>query len=165
MDAIFFGLKRAYHGTLRIARRAVNQTGLTAARFDMLYALLLAEGGTLYQSELRERLGVSRPTVSRMLGSLETLGYVERMRCQDDMRQRLVKLTLRGRMCIRRARRALMTSGLIALAVDSALSPKKKWFDAMHVLARRERLQAFLNDIRDAFRDQATLAYLWHPDG
>jgi DNA-binding MarR family transcriptional regulator len=164
MDAIFFALKRAYHGTLRIALRAVSRTGLTAARFDMLYALLLAEGGTLYQSELRERLGVSGPTVSRMLGSLEALGYVERMRCQDDLRQRLVKLTLPGRMCIRRARRALMTSGLIALAVDSALSPKK-WFDAIHVLARRERLEAFLRDIRDAFRDRATLAYVWHPDG
>ena len=39
MDAIFFGLKRAFHGSLRIARFALTALGLTAARFDMLYAL------------------------------------------------------------------------------------------------------------------------------
>ena len=38
MNAIFFGLKRAYHGTLRIYRRALANLGLTAARFDLLYA-------------------------------------------------------------------------------------------------------------------------------
>ena len=39
MHAIFFGLKRAHHGTLRITRRALIALGLTAARFDLLYAV------------------------------------------------------------------------------------------------------------------------------
>ena len=35
MNAIFFGLKRAFHGTLRIARPMLTSLGLTAARFDL----------------------------------------------------------------------------------------------------------------------------------
>jgi DNA-binding MarR family transcriptional regulator len=79
MNANFFGLKRAFHGTLRITRASLTKPGLTAARFDMLYALprdsQRFEQG-MWQSDLRRQIGVSRPTVSRMLGSLEQLGLV-----------------------------------------------------------------------------------------
>ena len=39
MNAVLFGLKRAFHGTLRVSRSTLKNCGLTAARFDLLYAL------------------------------------------------------------------------------------------------------------------------------
>ena len=80
MNAIFFGLKRAYHGTLRIYRHALARQGLTAARFDLLYAAREYRRHGVRQSSLRRALGVSAPTVSRMVASLEALGLLRRER-------------------------------------------------------------------------------------
>ena len=100
MNAVFFGLKRAHQSTLRITRPMLHAMGLTAARFDMLFVLLESPEGRgwtlgrrpgpnsgLLQSRLRKILGVSRPTVSRMLASLEELGILVRRRCELDRRQ------------------------------------------------------------------------------
>ena len=102
MNAIFFGLKRAYHGSLRITRRALARLGLTAARFDLLYAVNESGGRRMLQRDLRRALGVSPPTVSRMVDSLEALGWVQRERCCVDGRMRFVRLTEAGRRCIRK---------------------------------------------------------------
>jgi DNA-binding MarR family transcriptional regulator len=170
MNAIFFGLKRAYHGTLRIARATLAAMGLTAARFDLLFALLEGERececGTL-QSDLRRELGVSRPTVSRMLSSLETLGLVRRERSPYDRRQVSVELTRRGRLLIARAHRRMTRSGQAQLAVDCALgaSPlSNRWYDAAYCFRAMATLEGLLRKIRDAFGDFATLHYRWHPD-
>ncbi len=77
MHTVFFGLKRAFHGTLRVTRGALATFGLTAARFDMLY-IVAKEGSSLTQRRLQRALGVAAATVSRMLRSLEKLGLVER---------------------------------------------------------------------------------------
>ena len=76
MHAVFFGLKRAHHSTLRISRTMLARIGLTAARFDLLYALNTSNkrnGRGIRQATLRRVLGVGRTTVSRMLASLEQL--------------------------------------------------------------------------------------------
>ena len=61
MNAILFGLKRAFQASIRFTRPMVAAFGLTAARFDMLYAIKLAKYG-IKQSELRRTLGVTAPT-------------------------------------------------------------------------------------------------------
>jgi DNA-binding MarR family transcriptional regulator len=170
MNANFFGLKRAFHGTLRITRRALAKLGLTAARFDLLYALphdpRRYDGG-LRQSALRRELGVSRPTVSRMLISLEGLGLVGRERCHDDRRQYNVKLTSRGRALIRKAVRHFIDSGWAQLALDSAFgrpgSDSRDDHDT-YCFVQMDALESLLNCIRHAFGDFASLYYPWHPD-
>ena len=47
-------------------------------------------------TDLARQIGVSRPTVSRMLRSLEELGLVERRRSDVDRRQLEVSLTYLG---------------------------------------------------------------------
>src|ERR1700733_5812527 len=101
MNAISFGLKRAYHGTLRIARSTFAVLGLTAARFDMLYAIHQKAPAPMVQSALRGVLGVTSPTISRMLGSLEELGLIRRTRIPSDQRQRSIELTDAGRASVR----------------------------------------------------------------
>jgi DNA-binding MarR family transcriptional regulator len=169
MHAAFFGLKRAFHGTLRIMRSPLAKLGLTAARFDMLYALphrIQNVHQRMKQSALRRELGVSAPTVSRMLASLEELGLVRRER-DLDRRQLVVKLTPTGRALIRKAERLLIDSGLVQLALDSALDPYPpggRWCDEMHCIFEMDALDSFLTRIRYAFGDFATLRYPWRPD-
>jgi DNA-binding MarR family transcriptional regulator len=186
MNAIFFGLKRAHQSTLRISRSMLSALGLTAARYDLMFVLLGSpegRGWTLgrrrgpqdgfLQSRLRKTLGVSRPTVSRMLGSLEELGLLVRRRCERDRRQLLVTLTAVGRSLIRKADKLLRRSGWAQLALDSALGAdhdphggwrESRWYDEMHCLEQASLLEASLSKIRRVFRDLASLDYRWRPD-
>jgi DNA-binding MarR family transcriptional regulator len=170
MNANFFGLKRAYHGTLRLTRASLARLGLTAARFDLLYALphrfQRFEPG-MRQSALRGQLGVSRPTVSRMLVSLERLGLVYRKRSLADGRQRIVALTRQGRTLIRKAERIFIHSGWAQLALDTALDVDPQaslWCDDVHCLFQMDKLEGLLRRLRVTFGDVATLYYPWHPD-
>jgi DNA-binding MarR family transcriptional regulator len=186
MNAVFFGLKRAHHSTLRITRPMLSALGLTAARYDLLFTLLESpEGrgwtlgrrrgphGGFLQSRLRKMLGVSRPTVSRMLASLEDLKLLTRQRCERDRRQLRVTLTAVGRSLIRKADRLLRRSGWAQLALDSALGAdhdphgswrETRWYDEAHCLEEMSLLQASLSKIRRVFRDFASLDYRWRPD-
>jgi DNA-binding MarR family transcriptional regulator len=163
MHAIFFGLKRAFHGTLRVSRSALKVCGLTAARFDLLYALHRRPLGAEAQSTLTRKLGVTRSTVSRMLASLEALGVVRRTRISCDRRQRWVALTDAGRTRIQRAVLWLVGAGSAQLAVDSALGGER-WYSDAHCFFAMAALDDTLSNIRQAFGDFATLHYPWHPD-
>jgi DNA-binding MarR family transcriptional regulator len=186
MNAIFFGLKRAHHSTLRITRPVLSALGLTAARYDMLFILLgspdgrgwtlgqrRAALGGLLQSRLRKALGVSRPTVSRMLAALEELRLLTRRPCERDRRQVRVTLTTLGRSLIRKADKLLRRSGWAQLALDSALGAEhdpnagwreSRWYDEAHCLEEMSILEAALSKVRTAFRDFASLDYRWRPD-
>lgn len=175
VHAIFFGLKRAFHGTLRVTRRGLARLGLTAARFDLLYALPRPRRGMrrgTWQSLLRRKLGVSRPTVSRMLGSLEELGLVtrEREHLALDRRQVLVTLTDAGYALIRKATRLFIRSGLVRLAVETALGgqlgtgPLGRWHERTECLLAMDTLEGLLDKVRHEFGDFAKLYYPWHPD-
>jgi DNA-binding MarR family transcriptional regulator len=167
MHAAFFGLKRAWQSSLRVSRQAFAALGLTAARFDLLYALEYYErctGLSLLQSELRRELGVSRTTVSRMLRSLEALGLVVRERAEEvDGRTWLVSLTRRGRARIKLGVRRLVSSGAAELAVDTALGGTS-WYDEGETFAAMGRFESFMRGIRRAFGDFGKLEYPWHPD-
>ena len=113
------------------------------------------------QSALRRTLGVTAPTVSRMLRSLEDLGFVERSRA-FDRRQNRVSLTRLGLAYIRRAITDMIRTGLIRLAVESALV--EQWWNGSACLATLEDFENALTRIRVAYGDFGTLAYPWHPD-
>jgi DNA-binding MarR family transcriptional regulator len=162
MNAIFFGAKRAFHACLRIARSWLARLGLTAARFDMLTAIWRHPYG-VQQRHLGGMLGVSPPTVSRMLRALEKLGLVRRCRCNVDRRQLRVRLTSVGLARIRRATSAFIGSGAAQLAVDVALTGNRV-HDESRCMMEMEHAEWTLDRIRGAFGDVARLHYPWHPD-
>jgi DNA-binding MarR family transcriptional regulator len=168
MNAIFFASKRAFHGVLRVTRRPLKSLGLTAARFDLLYALMrgrredLAVTCTL-QSNLRRTLGVSASVVSRMLQSLERLGLVSRERpvygC--DRRQRLVTLTAAGLECIAAAHKMLVRAAKRIVYEAICLGKHR---DAGARFAHMAQLESYLRAMRTHYGDTASLLYPWHPD-
>jgi DNA-binding MarR family transcriptional regulator len=164
MNAIFFASKRAYHGVLRVTRRPLQVLGLTAARFDMMYALMprdSSEPSHFFQSELRGLLGVSAPTVSRMLASLEKLGWITRRRDCVDRRQREVSLTEAGVACIRAAYRAIARASM--RLVYMAMSFGERW-SAKAAFGPMSELEGYLICLRREYGDGAELSYPWHPD-
>ena len=165
MHVILFGLKRAWQSSLRITRPALAAVGLTAARFDLLYALHDPGPWPIGETQcnLRRKLGVSRTTTSRMLRSLEELGLVTRKRYGGDRRTLSVSLTAEGLRRIRVAIKRLIRSGAAQLVVDTALA-RKRWHDDAACFWQTDALDRFLGGIRETFRDFATLYYPWHPD-
>ena len=165
MHTVFFGLKRAHHATLGLTRNILKRLGLTAARFDMLFALKPCRLGML-QSRLRRLLGVSRTTVSRMLASLEQLGLLTRKASWSDRRTRDVNLTPRGRATITHAHRVLTRSGWAQLAVDSALGTDGafRWYREGDCIQATALMDGLLGQIRRVFGDRAKLVYPWEPD-
>ena len=163
MNAILFGLKRAFQASIRFTRTPVAAFGLTAARFDMLYAIKGSHKiSSMRQSDLRRALGVTAPTVSRMLRSLEKLGMVTRVRpIRGDTRQRIVTLTIAGLACFRRAFRSLVHRRTVRRAFSVVLTvgqPPSAW------LAEMEVAESVCRRIGRGFGDIATLHYPWHPD-
>ena len=164
MNAKFFRCKSAFHGCMLVARQALQGLNLTPARFDMLTAIGVDHSYGCTQRTLRGVLGVTAPTVSRMVRSLEDLGLVERKRENyGDRRQVRVTLTALGLKCMRKAQRFLLGTGAIQLAVDSALTQGRP-YDESACLVEMDLTEAILFRIRRAFGDVATLHYPWHPD-
>jgi DNA-binding MarR family transcriptional regulator len=165
MHNVFFGFKRAHHATLGLTRNNLKRMGLTAARFDMLFALKDARLGML-QSRLRRLLGVSRTTVSRMLASLEQLGLLTRKVSWSDRRTRDVHLTPRGRASIVSAHRRLTRSGWAQLALDTALGTDGafRWYREGDSIQATALIDGLLGQVRRVFGDRATLVYPWEPD-
>jgi DNA-binding MarR family transcriptional regulator len=170
MNSIYFGAKRVFHGFLRITRKPFQSNELTAARFDLMYAVhkhYAEEGGeyrALLQSDLWRKLGVTPGVVCRMLRSLEELGLVRRRlpKRGRDRRQREVNLTEKGEQCFREAYR--MTVRWVQRFVYEVIcfgfhrDPSKR-------LEHMDRLEGYQRALREYSRDTAKLYYAWgHPD-
>jgi DNA-binding MarR family transcriptional regulator len=173
MNAIFFASKRVFHGALRVTRPPLQSVApaLTSARFDMLYALTTTVPGPsrfdrseTRQSDLWKRLGVTPTVVSRMLRSLEVLGWVTRRRSSfGDQRQRYVTLTDAGLACIRAAYARLFrfAERIVYHAICWG-----KHRNSSERFIHMDRLESYLRSLRQYCRDTARLYYSWgHPDG
>jgi DNA-binding MarR family transcriptional regulator len=159
MNRIFLGAKRTHHSCLRISRTLLGKA-LTPARFDMLFVLEACDPQRfgIRQADLCTILGVSGATVSRMLKSLDELGYVHRQLDEDDGRRRVISLTDDGRALILHLMQRVHGSGIDLFALDCALGAER-WWDARHALRLRDVLYRTLRDITRAFDDRATLDY------
>jgi DNA-binding MarR family transcriptional regulator len=165
MDVILFGLKRAFQASLRFTRPKIAAYGLTAARFDMLHVIQKSSGAIVTQRDLRRVLGVTAPTVSRMLGSLEKLGLVTRATPRGgDRRRRIVFLTVAGRASIERAFKALVRRRVFRRAFNFVLTYGHPRDRGKCFLATADAESLFAA-VRNGFGDTASLVYPWgHPD-
>jgi DNA-binding MarR family transcriptional regulator len=152
MQDVFFSMKRAFQGSLSVARVLLKPFGLTPARFDMMRALAQVDYGMM-QSDLRRQLGVSAPTVSRMLRSLEELGLVWRKPARFFKQQKRVYLTERGSAVVLRA--IVELGEPIALVVRSVVTTA--WFSTETVRREIATFTAWLHRIRDGLRERARL--------
>jgi DNA-binding MarR family transcriptional regulator len=167
VHAAFFGLKRAYWGSLRVTRKQLTAMGLTAARFDLLYLLAAVPWELPHaQKEIIAKLGVTPPVVSRMLKALREKGLVSRARDRRNRREWLISLTTTGRLLIRRAIDFFIRSGRAWKRVQRGLCPAMAPGEDRddEALWRMCGLEEMLDRLREGFRAGGTLYYRWHPD-
>ena len=166
MHAILFGIKRAYWGSLAKSRRPLREhrCHLTAARFDLLYAVRSNSSNIIWQSKLRHMLGVCRQVVTRMVKSLVALGWLTRKRSEADRRTYDVELTEEGVTVIDEAHYCFVRCVRARRWVHQALLGMDRWPDLDLAFEAVGKLEAWLNRLRSAWRAGGTLVYPWHPD-
>lgn len=149
MDGTVFGMKRAHLVVQhRLVKKMLRRTGLTPARFDMLFVLFEQWWG-IEQKQLRKCLGVARSTVSRMLGALDGLGLVSRGMKRNGS-SRYVTITELGKSVLKRA---MMRRALVRQALNRTMD-----------FGRRDALDHAFNAMRAEWHDSAMNMYPWHPD-
>jgi DNA-binding MarR family transcriptional regulator len=89
-DALTLAVRRA-----RGAQRGLRVSGLTLSQYGLLE--LLEDRDSARVRELAEHAGVSAPTATRILDTLERRGLVRRNQTPEDRRGVSVTLTDRGR--------------------------------------------------------------------
>ena len=163
MHQMFFGVKRVHLLNLTLSRLMLRDFwedySVTPARFDMLRIVHVydVEGVTVAQASIRELLGVSGATVSRMLKALERLGYIvrERLKWRPGFH---VGLTDSGRKLVKQLMAQCIEheGASIDVELDEILEPEQ------------ERLPAFdelLLSFRAAYQDPARFPNPWRCGG
>jgi DNA-binding MarR family transcriptional regulator len=112
MDEIGFAFRAIHH----VGEQSLDEAGLSFAQYRVLMHLFFAEQmGTrseLNPSEISDRQGVSRNTISSLIRNLEDEGFVERKLDPHDRRRFDISLTDNGRsLVMNHARQHLVTVG------------------------------------------------------
>ncbi len=165
MHPTFQSFKRAYWSSMRFSRAWMSlythEYRITPARLDML---IVIGGDGVAQRVLRRTLDVCDSVVSRMLDSLEELGYVVRSRWPPDRRVNWLHLTESGRTILDEMTKELLHDGFTEYGVREILSANP----ANNAVTKRTlaRTRRFLVHIRQRVRDRSTMIYpAYLPDG
>jgi len=78
-------------------KEALRPFNLTHAQLNALYILMENDPDTVYVHEIKDRILVSNPDVTRLLDRLVKKGYVERETCPENRRKVNISLTESGR--------------------------------------------------------------------
>jgi DNA-binding MarR family transcriptional regulator len=162
VHSTFFAMKRVFQSSLRVGRELLAPFGLTPARFDLMYLLPRSTQRGIKQSDVTRSLGVTAPTVSRMVKSLVELGLVVSNVWEADMRQRWLRMTQEGVEVLRAAIAATMDSGDAHGIVLRAVVPR--YFDPVDCIRVLDYFENGLDRVRTAFADTGYIYYPWHPD-
>lgn len=76
-------------------RKAAKGSSFSAQEVDALFRIEL-EDGLISPLELSRKMGVSKPTVSRLIEQLSTKEVIEKISCCSDKRSYFLKLTPKG---------------------------------------------------------------------
>jgi DNA-binding MarR family transcriptional regulator len=99
-------IPRVMRHLLAHARRRATWKRLTYQQYNVLR--IIHSDGPVAQGEIARRLFVTAPVVTRLAGSLEEAGLVERARDPNDRRSVRLTLTRSGRRRVAAMRRDLM---------------------------------------------------------
>ncbi len=162
MHPVSFQLKRAHQRVVAFGKRVLRNFALTPARFDLL--LIVYKRWEFQkrlwdapaQTDLCRALGVTAPTVSRMVRSLEELGIVHRFPNPGDRRIKHVALTEEGHELFCDAFDHVFEKPLFDLAYQSVFGEPSVILD-LAVMEIKKVLQV----IAKGFGDTSTLSYDW----
>ena len=159
MHRVFFSVKRVHLRIVEIGKKLLKEHELTPARFDLLRVVDAHHPQPVPQSKIRALLGVSAATVSRMLISLEKLGFVVREKSTTDARNLLVSLSDLGWNRVDDAMIALVCRGGAERMARRGVA-----FEPNLAVLRLRGLHKLLNSMRRIFGDDAPFVDPWRND-
>jgi DNA-binding MarR family transcriptional regulator len=163
MHRVFFSVKRVHLRIVEVSKRLVTRFGLTPARFDMMRILLVHAPAGVAQAKIRALLGVSAATVSRMLVSLEKLGFIVRDRWAYDARCLIVELTELGKQRVTDATAALVEPPN-GVAKAERMAQRGVDFEPKVAVPRLRVLQRALASMRRTYGDDAAFTDPWRTE-
>jgi DNA-binding MarR family transcriptional regulator len=120
-------MRQVSHALYQLSESSLASAGLTFARFRLLMGLLISEQldgrDELNPSEISDKLGISRNTVSTLIRELEQEGLIDRHLDHSDRRRFNIRLTPAGQTLVRK--NASQHYHVIAGCID-ALSPDEQ---------------------------------------
>ncbi len=157
MDSITFGIRRAGVCYVANVAKALRRWRFTHARVDIfiIHSRVAARHGVVFQSDIRARLGIARPTMSVMMKRMERHGLIERRRSEHDRRKIVVALTELGRSAFSGVQ-ARLGEGLLRPFVDTHLM-----FHDLRtaVPVHRTRFHGYIGVVRELFGDLSQAPY------
>ena len=161
MTPAFFGIKRAHLMIVAGTRHMLWVSGMTPARYDLMRVVKANPYG-ITQRTLRYLLGVSAATISRMVSSLEALGYLRRSRLARDRRCVEVSLTEEGDDRIQQANaRAIETRSADRLTARSVTRDRFANPDRASVRKKVQAFEEILRGVRRFFDDPSPFRHPW----
>lgn len=115
--------------------RLVETSGVSIDRSMISILTRLSAAGTLRISDLADRLGLDRSTLSRQVAAAVAAGYVRRTTDESDSRAYLVSMTDEGKAAYRAVRRA-RTRIMVELTDQMTSAEVAQVSDALPILAR-----------------------------
>ena len=93
----YFNLLKTVSWLEELIKSALKPFNLTHAQLNALYILYENDPGPVSANELKERILVSNPDVTRLLDRLVVKGFVQRDTCPDNRRKIDISLTDPGK--------------------------------------------------------------------
>lgn len=72
----------------------LKQYGINLSQWFSLY--YVKNNNSITQKELADLIGITEPSIARLIGSMEAEGYVTRMHSAEDRREKILSLTKKG---------------------------------------------------------------------
>lgn len=104
-DSLGYTLKLAQVRTYEVLYATLGPRAISPARMTALSIIGTQSG--ISQATLAERLGIARPSVVKVVDTLESLGLIERQAVPNDRRSYALVLTSRGKEELREIRSQL----------------------------------------------------------
>ncbi len=96
---IVYFISKTRKKMVRFIEQALKARGIedVVPSYGNILTALYDAGGALSMKAIAEKIGKEKSTVTALVGKLEALNYVEKVRCEVDKRVTYVSLTPKGR--------------------------------------------------------------------
>jgi DNA-binding MarR family transcriptional regulator len=159
MHRVLWRVHRVSLQAIKVGKVMTAEFGLTPSRFHMLSAIACEQEDWFPQRALRELLGITAQTISRMVHSLIDCGFLVQRVVQGDRRRRELAFTGSGREIFRRAFGKIVEGSLASHVVGRALTdlawPTTKMARAQAI----DEFECVMHRLRYGLRDDALFEY------
>lgn len=109
-ELAYFNLLKTGSWVEEMVKKAIKPYGLTHAQLNILYILMENENHAVSSTELKDKILVGNPDITRLLDRLVHKGFVSRNTCPQNRRKIDITITGEGKKLFKQAHQAAKES-------------------------------------------------------